>query len=511
MRLPYQPLPGITFQTGEPELPNTLPRMDIAAFVGFAARGPINTPTLVEDVAQFRDIFGSDVTLPWCDAMGQTARSYLAVSIELFFTNGGQHCYVVRVPHNTGASFRELLLGNLRADSTKALFDALQHRLFTLDTEPLRGIYSLFAYKDVVLIAVPDAVHAVQATVKNEREPKSADWSSANSSSSQQTQPPVELTTTFTPCESDDSNEDNTESSATIEGMAESQEPVETDAVEKQHKSGQEPSGQIILQTIHLALLRMCAARGDTFALLSLPRHFHVSDCATYAQQLQDAISEARPLAFGALYHAWVYTSVAGQAGQNILRFVPPDGAVCGQFAAQALTHGVWRAPANHPLRRVFAVRPLFTRSDWELLYAKQVNLIRQDPRGFIVLSANTLSQNVDFRPIHTRRLLNLLRRIAVREGNKYTFAVQSPQFERLLRHKFELLLGDLFRRGAFAGRTSDQAFRVMVTSSANRTQNRTEQGRLMIDLYVAPAQPLVFVNIRLIQQGQTPFVIEGA
>ncbi len=44
--------PGITFQA---EVPTTtaLPRMDIAAFVGFARQGPLNLPVVVESYLDF--------------------------------------------------------------------------------------------------------------------------------------------------------------------------------------------------------------------------------------------------------------------------------------------------------------------------------------------------------------------------------------------------------------------------------------------------------------------------
>ena len=41
--------------------PTTLPRMDVAAFVGFAAAGPLDVPVAVEDAARFRDVFGADL------------------------------------------------------------------------------------------------------------------------------------------------------------------------------------------------------------------------------------------------------------------------------------------------------------------------------------------------------------------------------------------------------------------------------------------------------------------
>src|SRR5215203_2470066 len=59
-RLPH--LPGVTFRTQPPSRLG-LPRLDVAAFVGFAERGPRDLPVPVEDLAGFTAIFGGDVAL----------------------------------------------------------------------------------------------------------------------------------------------------------------------------------------------------------------------------------------------------------------------------------------------------------------------------------------------------------------------------------------------------------------------------------------------------------------
>src|SRR5688572_7862638 len=61
----------------------------VAAFVGLAADGPVNTPTLVTNWSQFTQTFGEFVE-----------GSYLAHSVYGYFMNGGGSCYVVRVGGN---------------------------------------------------------------------------------------------------------------------------------------------------------------------------------------------------------------------------------------------------------------------------------------------------------------------------------------------------------------------------------------------------------------------------
>lgn len=89
--------PGVYFDTVKPELETLLPRMDIAAFVGFASSGPLHTPVAVEDTARFREIFGADLDLAWNDQTKLSEKSCLGASVENFFRNGGKRCWVVRV------------------------------------------------------------------------------------------------------------------------------------------------------------------------------------------------------------------------------------------------------------------------------------------------------------------------------------------------------------------------------------------------------------------------------
>jgi len=90
-------LPGIRFRAEPPGADLALPRMDVAAFVGFAAAGPLGVPVAVEDAARFRDLFGADPPLAWDATAGRVQTALLGSAVEDFFRNGGRRCWVVRV------------------------------------------------------------------------------------------------------------------------------------------------------------------------------------------------------------------------------------------------------------------------------------------------------------------------------------------------------------------------------------------------------------------------------
>jgi phage tail sheath protein FI len=272
------------------------------------------------------------------------------------------------------------------------------------------------------------------------------------------------------------------------------------------------------LLAIQRALIRFSAARADIVALLTLPAHYREDEALTHVEALlaqtesKDASAAGgkvlvRPISFGegsvhsyaALFHPWVMIRVEDAAGATTIRKIPPDGPVCGTIAARAINRGAWVAPANEAIEGIVALDPAIDRQGWARLFARQVNLVRQDPRGFMLLSAETLSPDSLLQPINVRRLLILLRRLAIREGMTYVFEPNNEAFWRLVRHRFEQLLAYLYTRGAFAGTTPDQAFRVVTGSSIN-TPESLDQGRFIIELRVAPSRPLTFLTVRLVQ-----------
>ncbi len=91
----------------------------VAAFVGLAAQGPFNAPTLVTNWSQFTPAFGDFVE-----------GSYLAHAVYGYFNNGGGACYVVRIGQDGAAP-------NARAELTSATDKTLSaYRVTALEAGP---------------------------------------------------------------------------------------------------------------------------------------------------------------------------------------------------------------------------------------------------------------------------------------------------------------------------------------------------------------------------------------
>ena len=279
------------------------------------------------------------------------------------------------------------------------------------------------------------------------------------------------------------------------------------------------------LLDVHRALLRMCVARGDLFAVLALPEHYREDDAITHADLLRPAkkklptdlpplslsvaplsFGEERATSYAAVYHPWLITR-----RDEILepwQIVPPDGTACGVMAQRAITRGAWSAPANELLRGVISLTPPLTAGRRLDLQEAQINIFRREPRGFVSLGADTLSREIDVRPINVRRLLILLRRLALRVGATYVFEPNDDSFRRLVQRGFETVLEGMFERGAFAGNTPATSFQVIADDSIN-TPTSVDQGRFIVELRVAPSLPLTFITIRLVQANDRSLVME--
>jgi hypothetical protein len=252
--------------------------------------------------------------------------------------------------------------------------------------------------------------------------------------------------------------------------------------------------------------LALCAARGDLLAVLDLPRSYREDDAIAYTAALKAAGSEST-FSYGAVYHPWPLSR--DDTDSTEFRAIPPCGAAAGILARRANARGAWIAPANEVMSGIVDLEPRLARERRPDLFEAQINVIGQEARGFLTLSADTLSDDDDLRPINVRRLLMLLRRIALQRGARYVFEPNSPAFQRLVARGFDAVLRDLFRRGAFAGSTPSTSYQVVTDSSINTPQSMDE-GRIIVELKVAPALPLTFLTVRLVETGDQTLFVES-
>ena len=587
-----RPLPGIRFETAAPPAGDVLPRMDIPAFVGFAASGPLNEPVAVEDPVHFETIFGVNLPLARERDTGASIEAYLAPAVRAFFRNGGRRCWIIRVAgeadpgadteigRNGLATFDEkpFLDPDLAGATVRDLLDRADFiRYQSLQPRPLRGIHAALGLDEVTLVAVPDAVHrgwyqqsgSIASPLASSplSHPEWWRWLDC-----EDPKPPAPGTPLggggFIDCDVADpvaapllaatpptgGTYDlswNSEPGATYV-LQEATRPDFSDAADVAsgaigkvtlharaagdlfyrvrrlqgartsdwsngagvHVAAAAgwtsiPAGDYnaaTLVAVHQALVTMCAARGDLVAVLSLPSHYDERQAIAHPAQLD---LDSRTRSYGALWHPWLVVRDGRDGDAAPLKATPPDGATAGVIAARALSRGAWIAPANEPLTGPVALTPPLSAAFWQPLQDAAVNVIRQEPWGFVCLDADTLSPDGEVRPLNVRRLIALVRRAALRVGEAYVFEPNGGAAQRAVRRAFESMLETLYIRGAFAGRTEQTAFQVVTDESLN-TPRSIDAGRLIAEIRIAPSRPLSFLTIRLLQAGGGTVVQEA-
>lgn len=251
------------------------------------------------------------------------------------------------------------------------------------------------------------------------------------------------------------------------------------------------------LLTVQRSLVRLCAAQADRMAILALPRHYQGRLVEQWQQQLVTTpdFLDGSALSYAASYHGWVGVRETATPALAPLRYMPPDGAVCGLIAAREIARGAWIAPANQPLRTVSDLAPNFSNGEWLALYNHQINVIRQQPGRYALMSALTLSRDRLLTQISVRRLLIFLRKLALREGQRYVFESNHERFRLSVQTYFERILAQLLERGGI------QAFQVVTNEEVN-TPNDTDNGRFVIALKVAPTSPIEFITVIMLRSG---------
>ncbi len=264
-----------------------------------------------------------------------------------------------------------------------------------------------------------------------------------------------------------------------------------------------DPTG---LMSVQVALVQLCAARADAVAVLSLPAHYATADFLAWSQQLtSDGSISGPPLGFAAVWHPWVQVVEPATPQLAPLRPLPPDGPATGTIAARENARGVWVAPANIPLRGVVDLTPPLAEADRVGLFNAHDNVFVHQPGAFVGLSAHTLSADPSMLQLSVRRLLILLRKIALQRGMPYVFATNNDRFRQMVRRSFERLLTVLTQLGAIVN------FQVVMDGGVN-TADDMANGRFIVQLLVAPTNPVEFITVTLVRAGEGLLdVLEGS
>jgi Bacteriophage tail sheath protein len=193
---------------------------------------------------------------------------------------------------------------------------------------------------------------------------------------------------------------------------------------------------------------------------------------------------------------------------ENRLENFAPSGAIAGVFARTDAARGVWKAPAGIEATIAGAVDLSVKLTDGEngQLNPLGVNCLRAFPIiGRVVWGARTwrgadqLASEWKYVPV--RRLALFLEESSFRGTQWVTFESNDEPLWAQIRLNLGAFMQNLFRQGAFAGRTPREAYFVKCDAETT-TQNDINLGIVNILVGYAPLKPAEFVVIKIQQMA---------
>ncbi|HEU5003800.1 MAG TPA: phage tail sheath family protein [Actinomycetota bacterium] len=473
----------------------------VAAFVGLAAQGPLNEPTLCTNWGQFTNTFGEFVE-----------GTYLAHAVYGYFLNGGGACYVVRVggdgngsgPRGELASGADARLGGyvIRALEPGAAGNNISVEVADPGEGATEDQFKLIIRRDGQQVEEFDKastkkgrqnvvamVNAVSKVIRIEEATPGAALDK-----------PVKSTVSLTgggsppaPARLAPDDYVGDASDRTGFGGLEAIDPITMvcvpDLMAAYQKGMIDQEG---LKAVQLAMIAHCELMGDRVAILDSPPGLN-------AQQIREwRVDKAGyDSKYAALYWPWIKVFDPA-SGQNI--FVPPSGHMAGIWGRNDDTRGVHKAPANEVVRGAITLELNITKSEHDLLNPHGINCIRNFPgRGTRVWGARTLSSDPAWRYLNIRRLFNYLEE-SILGGTQW--AVFEPNDYALwakMRRTIATFLVNEWRKGALFGLNPDQAYYVKCDDETNPAES-IDAGMVICEIGVAPVKPAEFVVFRLSQ-----------
>jgi phage tail sheath protein FI len=496
----------------------------VAAFIGFTAKAPADDPDdpagvkprLVTNWSQFENLYG-----------GFAPGAMLPHAVYGYFNNGGSLCYIVRIPHTTPSEEPARL--NLPA-ADRALGEALEVTAKDPADENLSVVVEAGPAPDgdddgpsAFTLRVLDGGQEVESFPGLTFGKGDSNVESTVNAQSERVQVASKLgdvnvgdllgdvlkTGAYPVAKPDPSPVpvkpkafagSDTERTG-INGLTIADD-VTMVLVPDLISAATQDDGSVDLKTwkaVQLAVINHCENQGNRVAILDAPPGMSPQQVKEWREA--DAMYDS---AFAALYYPWV--RVANPAATNGDRelMIPPSGHLAGVWARNDDTRGVWKAPANEVVRGALNVELAITHAEQSLLNPIGINCIRPfGTRGIRVWGARTLSSDEEWRYLNVRRLFNMVEDTILNGTQWVVFEPNDMSLWEKVKRQLNAFLRGLWRAGALFGATPEQAFYVKCDAETNPPDS-IDQGRLVVEVGIAPVKPAEFVIFRISQYRDT-------
>ena len=200
--------------------------------------------------------------------------------------------------------------------------------------------------------------------------------------------------------------------------------------------------------------------------------------------------------AYAAIYYPWLKAKWTDKA-------IPPSAAIAGAYCQNDSSRGVWKAPANMPLRG--GVLPAFkVNDDFQGQYTsggKALNIIRQFHNGSpVIWGTRTCDDTDSWRYVPVRRLFNSAEKDIQNTMQTMMFEPNSqPTWERI-RSAITQYLYKLWQQGALSGSTAEEAFFVEIGKDITMDEADINQGKMIVKVGMAAVRPAEFIILQFTQ-----------
>ncbi len=482
----------------------------IAAFVGLAPGGPVNTPMRISNWTQFAKIYG-DPNEP--DNGPFMEGSYLAHSVYGFFQNGGNLCWIVRVGDDGGsngsaAAARAALPA--AADASVETYGAVAlnagseveveiaeepsagegtDKTFTVrvnsgaDKEEFTGLTTKKGRNNLATkVNAQSKLIKIEETGASLPEAQRSPATGTFKLSAPSIDPSKVKPTHF---EGDVARRKGMGGLAAVDEVTM---VVMPDIMTLASDNGDD----VQIRDLQGKMIAHCEMAGDRMAILDCPPDMLPQEILEWRMNTAGYDSK-----FAALYYPWIEVQDP-LTNQPIM--IPPSGHVAGLWCRTDSTRGVHKAPANEVVLGANGLGFQITQAEQGGLNKVGINCIRAFPgRGIRVWGARTMSSDPEWRYINVRRLFNFVSE-SIMEGTQWS--VFEPNDEKLwiqLRIAATNFLTRVWSDGALFGSTPAQAFYVKCDSETNPPEV-IEAGQVICEIGIAPVKPAEFVIFRLSQ-----------
>ena len=254
--------------------------------------------------------------------------------------------------------------------------------------------------------------------------------------------------------------------------------------------------------TAHNAILAHCESAGDRIGILDIKKE-PAAGAAWTATEVNkiatDHLKVNRPAnGIVTTYFPWLKVADPANPRTGTPVVVPPSGHVAGVWARTDNSRGVHKAPANEPLNGIIGLDFHVTDQTNAALNNAGINVIRFfSGEGYKVWGARTLASDSEWRYLNVRRLLTNLEESIAKGTRWIVFEPNNEELWRMIRRDVGAFLTDFWRAGALMGNSPEEAFYVKCDAE-NNPLDSIRDGKVIIDIGVAPTYPAEFVIFRI-------------